>query len=224
MRGAGPSVTLPGGGEAKIDPDSSLGKLEQWGKQVEEAGQKVEAAEKSGNADATAEAVGGLLGALTGGGAQAVESLSSDRMKSFLPETLAGRPRKSMSAERNQAMGMQISTGAAQYGTDDGQDLSLEITDMGGARGVMMLAGWAGIEQERQTETGFEKTYKQGGRLVHEEWDNAGSRGEYSVVLGDRFVAKVSGEAASLDALKSALGEVNLAGIESLKGEGVKAN
>ena len=95
---------------------------------------------------------------------------------------------------------------------------------MGGARGVMLLAGWAGVESERQTDTGYEKTARQDGRIVHEEWNNTGSHGEYTVVLGERFVAKLSGDAPSLDALKSALGEVNLDALEALKSEGVKPN
>jgi hypothetical protein len=224
MLGGGPVITTPGGDEPRIDPNSSLGKLEQWSKQVEQAGKHVEAAEKSGNADEMGKAVGGVLGAVLGGGGPPVESLPPERIKAFLPETLAGLPRRSMSAERNQAMGMQISTGKAEYGAADGPDLSLEITDMGSARGVMLLAGWAGVESERQTDTGYEKTAKQDGRIVHEEWNNPGSRGEYMVVLGERFVAKLSGDAASLDALKSALGEVDLGGLEALKNEGVRPN
>ncbi len=224
MHGALPTISTPGGDTARIDPNSPLGQLEQWSKQVEAAGEKLEAAEKSGDADAAAQAVGGVLGTVLGGGGQPVESLSLDKIKAFLPETLASLPRTSMSAERNQAMGLQISTGQAQYGAADGPDLSLEITDMGGARGVMLLAGWAGVESEQQTDTGYEKTYKQGGRIIHEEWDNSNGRGEYSVVVGERFVAKLSGGAANLGALKSALSEVDLGGLEALKNEGVKPN
>jgi hypothetical protein len=58
--------------------------------------------------------------------------------------------------------------------------------------------------------------------MVHEVWDGNARRGEYSLVLGNRFLVKVEGEAGSLGELKSALGEVNLAGLEALKGEGVK--
>jgi hypothetical protein len=223
--GAASVITTPRGDEVKIDPNSSLGKLEQWSKQVEAAGKKVEAAQQSGNPDAAGQAVGGVLSAVLGGGGQPVESLPADQIKPFLPETLASLPRKSMSVERNQAMGLQISTGKAQYGAaGGGPDLSLEITDTGGAHGVMLLAGWAGIESEQQTNTGYEKTYKQNGRIIHEEWDNSNSRGKYSIVLGERFVATLSGGAPSLDALKSALGEVNLDGLEALKNEGVKPN
>ena len=45
--------------------------------------------------------------------------------------------------------------------------------------------------------------------------------GEYAVVVGERFTVKVSGNASSLDDLKEALGEVDLAGLEALKDEGV---
>ena len=220
LPGVGSGVVLSD--DVKVDPNSSLGKLEKWSKQVESAGKKMEAAEKSGDSKAAQDALGGVLGAVLGGGAQAVESLSAERIKAFLPETLAGLPRKSMSAERNQAIGMQISEAKARYGGGEGPDLSLEITDMGGARGMMAFAGWAALESEKQTDTGFEKTYRKDGRMVHEEWDNANNRGEYGIVLGERFMAKVSGSATSLDQLKAAVGSLNLAGLEALKNDGVK--
>ena len=58
---------------------------------------------------------------------------------------------------------------------------------------------------------------------MHEEWDTARKSGEYSVVLGERFVAKVSGEAADIGQLKAALGSIDLGALEALKGEGVQA-
>jgi len=33
---------------------------------------------------------------------------------------------------------------------------------------VGFAAGWAGVEQDNETDTGYDKTYKNGGRLVHE--------------------------------------------------------
>ena len=35
----------------------------------------------------------------------------------------------------------------------------LEITDTGGAKGFMALAGFAAVEQDKQTDHGYEKTY-----------------------------------------------------------------
>jgi len=208
--------------DIEVDPDSPLGKLEAMGKQMEEAGRELEQAQKSGDAKAQSEALGAVLGAALGGGAK-VESLPPDRLKAFLPETLAGLPRRTLSAERNAAMGMQISEGRATYGDGQGRDLTLEITDLGSAQGVMALAGWAAIESEKQTETGYEKTVRESGRIVHEEWDGARKSGEYSVVLGERFVAKVRGDASDIGQLRQALGSIDLAGLEALKGEGVQA-
>ncbi|MCC6173057.1 MAG: YIP1 family protein [Gammaproteobacteria bacterium] len=209
--------------DIEVDPDSPLGKLEAMGKQMEEAGRQLEQAQKSGDSKAQSEALGAVLGAALGGGGAKVESLAPDRLKAFLPETLAGLPRRTLSAERNAAMGMQISEGRATYGDGQGRDLTLEITDLGSAQGVMALAGWAAIESEKQTETGYEKTVRERGRIVHEEWDGARKSGEYSLVLGERFVAKVHGDASDIGQLRQALGSIDLAGLEALKGEGVLA-
>jgi Yip1-like protein len=207
--------------DVKFDPDSRLGKLQQWGEQMEKAGQKMEAAQKSGDSKAQGEAIGGMLSAALGGGK--FESLPTDRMKSLLPESLAGLPRKSISAERNNAFGMQVSKSEAQYGGENGAPLTVEITDVGGAQGIMMLAGWASIEEDKESGSGYEKTYHQNGRMVHEQWDNSSQSGQYSVILGERFIAEVRGHAASMDQLKGALAGLDLAAIEALKNEGRKS-
>jgi hypothetical protein len=230
LLGGGTTITLPDGdgGKVTIDPNSSLGKLEEWGKQVEAAGKKMDAAEKSGDAKAQQEALGGVLGAVLGGaaaGGSVAESLPTDTIKQFLPETLAGLPRRSVSAERNQAVGMQISEGKARYAAEGGgPELSLEITDLGGARGVMMLAAWANIESEKQTDDGYEKTLKLDGRMVQEQWNSRDSSGEFSMVLAERFIAKVSGRDTSMDQIKAAFGQLDLKGLEALREAGVKKN
>lgn len=208
--------------DIQVDPDSSLGKLQKWGEEMEKAGKQMEAAQKSGSTQDQGKAVGAMLGAVLGGGADKVEALPPDRMKSFLPESLAGMPRKSVSAERNTALGFQVSKGQAQYGGDEGSPLSVEIMDVGGAQTLMLLAGWASLEGEKESDSGYEKTYRQDGRLVHEEWDKSSQSGKYAVVLGERFIAEVSGSAPSMDHLKAALTNLDLRGIESLKNEGRK--
>lgn len=206
-----------------VDADSALGRLAAMGQKIEAQGKKMEAAERSGDAKAQADAASAMLGTVLGGGDQ-VEALSPDALKPFLPETLDSLKRESMSVERNGALGMQISTGNAVYGDDDGNRIDLEITDLGGAKGVMALAGLAGVESDRQTSTGYEKTYRQDGRLVSERWDNESRNGEFSIVLGERFAVKLSGRGKSMDIgrLKSAIASLDLARLEALKHEGVK--
>jgi Yip1 domain len=219
----GGSVITGGDSEVTFDEDSTLGKMEQWSKEVEEANKKLEAAQQSGDEEAQAAALKAMMGAALGGGQQ-VESLPTDRLKPFIPETLAGMPRTNISVERNDAMGLQITEARGSYADESGRTLDLEITDAGTAKGLLALADWAGIENESETDTGYEKTYRADGRLVHEQWDREGKHGEYAVVLGDRFTVKVSGGADDLDDLKDAVGQVDLRALEGLKNEGVKEN
>lgn len=197
-----------------LDPDSALGRLES-------AGRNLERAEKEGKLKDPSQAMGQVMGALAGARAgTTIEAVSADTLKSFVPDTLAGLPRQSISAERNAAMGMQVAVARARYG-DDGHDMKLEITDTGGAAGFMALAGWANIESTSEEGTRTERVGHEGDRLVKEVWDSGSNSGEYAVVIGKRFMVDVQGSAGSLADLKAAAGAVDLARLESLKNEGV---
>lgn len=205
----------------EIDPGSPLGKLEEWSKKMEQAGQKLDQAQKTGDADAQAKAIGEMMGTVLGGG-DTVEALAPEKLETFLPESLAGRTRASFSAKRDGAMGMQVAEAEGRYADAGGGELELRITDTGSTKGIMMFAGWAMLQHEEKTEHGYEKSLKRDGRLVHEKWDTNDKRGEYSIIVGDRFVVLVSGEAADVGVLRSLAEAVDLAGLEKLKDDGVK--
>jgi hypothetical protein len=210
-------------GSTTFDKDSTVGKLEQWSKNVEKASKQIESAQKSGDQQAQNDAMKTMVGAALGSDGK-VESLAPDRLKPFLPETLGGMTRSTFSTQRNSAMGMQMTEARATYMNDDGRSWDLQITDTGTAKGLLALAGWAGVEGENETDTGYDKTYHENGRLVHEQWDRSSSRGEYGVVLGERFTVKLEGEAESIDDFKAALADLDLDALEALKGEGVANN
>ncbi len=205
--------------DVQFDKDSPLGKLEQWSKNVEKAGKQMEEAQKSGDQQAQADALASVMGAALGGGE--VEALEPDRLRPFLPRTLLGMSRGETSAERNGALGMQISEARADY-IGDGRSLSLQITDTGAAKGLLGLANMVGVEGEHQSGDGYDKTYRQDGRLIQEKWD--GENGEYMIVLGERFTVQLNGQGISIDELKAALNDLDLGSLEALKDEGVKAN
>ncbi len=208
-----------GSSDIQFDKNSPMGQLDTWTKKMEQATKQVESAQKSGDTSAQGEAIGQLLGAALGSGK--VEALAPEKMKPFIPDTLGGLPRETISVERNATMGMQISEAQATFGDDSGQTLHLEITDTGSAKGLMALAGWASLQEEKETDTGYSKTYRDGGRITHEQWDNRG-HGEYAVVVGERFTVKVTGDVKDIATLKNAVDEVNLSGLDALKDDGVK--
>jgi hypothetical protein len=198
--------------------------LQSWAKNMDTASKQVDAAQKSGDSNAQASAVGTLLGAALGSGGK-VESLPSDQIKPFLPDALNGLQRTASSAQRTGAMGMQMSTATATYSDGANHSLNLEITDTGSLKGLVGFAsGWGGVEQDSQTDTGYEKIYKSGDELIHEKWDKQSQSGEYGIVIANRFTVKVSGSAANIDVLKSAVASVNTNGLAALKNEGVQPN
>jgi hypothetical protein len=221
--GASPFSSSHDSRETTFDKDSTVGKLEQWSKKVEDASRKMDEAQKSGDQQAQSDAMKTMMGAALGSDG-AVESLSPDRLKPFLPESLGDMNRATFSTERNSAMGMQMTEARATYMNESGRSWDLQITDTGSAKGLLALAGWAGIEGENETSTGYDKTYHEDGRLIHEQWDRSSSRGEYGVVLGDRFTVKIEGEADSIEDLKAALADLDLEALEGMKGEGVAKN
>jgi hypothetical protein len=205
----GPGVTVSDSGFEQGSPGAAM---EEWAKQMEAAGKQVEASAEANQGMPSAAAVGALVGAAVGGAGAA--ALPTDQLKAYLPETLGGLPRTGLSAERNAAMGFEVSEAQADYGDGAGRGLRLEINDTGGAKGLLALAAWANVESEKQWDGGYERAYRADGRMVHERWD--GDSGEYSVIVGNRFSVEISGQAASMDELKSALAAgVNLGGLEA---------
>ena len=219
----GMHVTGSNGDSVTIDGNSAMGQLAAMGKRAEQASKDMEAAQKSGDSAAQSAAMGKMMGAMAGTDGN-VEALAPNQIKAFLPDSLGNLKRSSLSAQRNKAMGMQISQASADYSADSGQHLTLEVSDTGGAKGLMSLASAMAPEEEKQTEHGYEKTYSAGGNLVHEAWDTQSKYGEYSMVVGKRFTVKANGNVDSIDQLKQAVASVDLGKLESLKDAGVKAN
>lgn len=219
----GMHISGSNGDSVTVDSNSALGKLAAMGQRAEQAGKELDAAQKSGDNAAQSAAMGKMMGAVSGANGT-VEALAPDQIKAFLPDSLGSLKRTSTSAQRNNAMGMQVSDATAEYASDNGQHITLEITDTGGAKGFMAMAAAMAPEEEKETDHGYEKTYTADGNMIHEEWNTQSKSGEYSVVLGKRFTVKASGTADSIDQLKQAVAGIDRGKLESLKDAGVKSN
>ena len=210
-------------GKVTID-DRSLGKLEQMAQQMEAAGQTMEDAGKSGDSAAQqaalGEALGTMLGSTTPGGRK-VEALTPAQIKPFVPDVLGGLPRVSYDVERNTVMGVQLATGKGSYRDPAGErTLDLEIIDMGGMSGLAMLAGWALVESESESDQGYERVYTRDDMRTHEKWDAASRSGTYDVIVADRFLVKLQGRDVEMDDLKSNLKSIDLSALARLNAAG----
>ena len=206
--------------EIQFSKDSALGKLQDLGKKMEESNRKMEAAQQRGDGAGTVAAATEGLAALLGGGKH-VDPIGVDELKPFVPDTFAGLPKKSRSAEKTGLASLMVSKAQATYG--EGQkSVTLEVTDTGGVSGLMSLASWTGVQGEKEDDYGSERTQKVNGRLVHEKISKRGGSNEFGIVLGDRFVVSANGTGVELNELKAAVSALDLSKLESMKDVGVQ--
>jgi hypothetical protein len=198
-----------------------MGKLEQLGARLEESNKKMDAAQKSGDQDAQVAAAFEGLGTLLGGGKR-VDPIAIDQLKTFVPDNFAGFPKTSSKAEKTGIGSLMVSKAEAKYGDGEGKRVSLEISDTGGVSGLMGLASWVGVEEEKDDETSSEKTERVDGRLVHERHSKIGGTNEFGLVIADRFVVSASGEGVGVGELKAAVAGLDLAKLEGMKDVGVQ--
>jgi hypothetical protein len=181
----------------------------------------MEEAQKSGDPNAQAQAAMQGLGAILGGGKR-VDPIGIAELKPFIPETFAGLAKTGGSAEKNGVVGFAVSKAEGRYSDHGEKHATLEVTDTGGASGLIGLAGWMNMQGEREDDYSVEKTEKVDGRLVHEKASKrAGGNNEFTVVLGDRFIVNAHGSIA-LPELKAAVAGLDLGKLEALKSVGVQ--
>ena len=221
LSGIGSASTSPSSSsEQQFDPNSPMGKLEALGRKLEESGAKMERAQKSGDSAAETAAAFEGLGTLLGGGKR-VDPVSIDQLKPLVPEQFAGLPRQSSNAERNGIAGIMVAKAEASYGDGAGHSATLEITDSGGATGLLGMASWAALQGERDNDQLSERTERVGGRLVHQKVSKTGGTHEYNVVIGDRFIVSAKGDGIEFGALRNAVTALDLQKLEAMKGAGV---
>lgn len=194
-------------------------------KQMEAASKQMQEAAKSGTAnmgDAMAAMGAAMSGAANAG--KKVETVDYKELKALLPESLGSMRRTDASGEKSSAMGMQISHAEGRYRSDEGSSATVKITDIGSMTGLagMTAYAWARADVDREGDTGYEKTSTFNGYKSHEKYDKQNKSGEISVLVGDRFVVEVDGNNIDMDAMKSALGKVDLGKLNGMKGQGVQ--
>jgi hypothetical protein len=200
--------------------------LQQAGQAANQAGQSANQAAQAGalGAQATQQATANLAQAMKmlngqNAGGPRVEPVNFRELKALLPEELPGFKRTAAKGEKAGAMGFVMSKADADYSGEGGAHLDIKLVDIGSLAGPLGLgmAGWASVEIDRETETGYEKSTVLGGNKAFEKYDTRSKRGEVKVLIGNRFIVEVDGRNVKIDDLKAAVGKVDLAKLATLK-------
>ena len=214
--GMGMGYGMRHGAAVTYDRDSALGRLDEYGKKLDEANKRMEQAQKSGDPNKQMEAAMAAVGTALSGG-KGVDPVQLDQLKPFVPEQFAGLPRTDLRTDRSGVKGFMVAKAEGVYGDNSGKHVNLEVTDTGGAAGLVGLASWMGVQGEHEDSQRREVTRQDGDRLVHEEVDKHGGPSKYTVVVGRRFVVEARGRGVDLATLESAVNGLDLGKIASLK-------
>lgn len=149
--------------------------------------------------------------------AESGESVATDpeALKAYLPASVAGFTREEISASSGGAAGIEGSEAEGRYAKGEAS-LRLQVTDLGAAGALAGMASAFNVKSSKETATGYEKVGMVGGRMTQENYDRQARSGEYSVLVGERFMVQASGDGVSMEDLKAAVGAVDQGRLEGL--------
>ena len=129
--------------------------------------------------------------------------LTTDQLKTMLPEELMGLKRASFNA--NSMMGF-ASAEARYKNENDDKQIELNILDCAGeaGAGVYSLSYWTKMSMQSESDNGYTKTVDFDGNKAVETYDKGGDHYELTYVASDRLLVTMKGEKTGLDAVRQA--------------------
>jgi opacity protein-like surface antigen len=139
-------------------------------------------------------------------------------LKALLPESLPGLKRAEAAGEKRSVMGMTVATAEASYRSDAGAGIEIRIVDFGGA-GVykMAQAAWASMEVDRESDSGYEKTFDHKGSKGLEKYDRTARKGEIQLLVAGRYHVEIAGRNVDIKDIQAVLEKIDLAKLAALK-------
>lgn len=210
--------------KGKADLGSALSNLAQAGGAQPQAPSTGGTAQSAASSQPPLAAAGGLLNALGGalGGPNRVAAVDFKNLEGMLPASLPGMKRTSAEGENQGALGVKTSSAKADYAANDGSGVHLEISDISGVAGLMDLASGLIQSTTSETDRGYEKDVVVGGRTAHEKYDAPAKKSELSIIVAKRFSVDLNGSGVDMKSLEQALGQIDLARLESMKDAGAQ--
>ena len=187
--------------------------MEKIGKQAEQVEKEAKATGKdpaaavAGSVDLAA-ALNAASTVLAGG--KDVTPVDFNALQNLLPESLPGGLRRTeYSGQSSEVGGFKGSSATARYTDGSNAYITLEIADIGAIAGLAGMAAKFDPNMEKQTESGYERTRRVDGQLVHEKWNRRTKTGEVDVLVGNRFTITARGDGVEPDQLATALKTVD---------------
>jgi hypothetical protein len=147
-------------------------------------------------------------------------AIAPDQLKALLPDALPGDlKRESLESVGDGQSIVSTATGTYRNGP---KDITLAVADVGGGLGAAMTM-WASLTVDRDTATETERIYRDGDRSIHEKTSKSDGRSEYQVVAPNGVLLSAEGHGVDLAALKTAVGTIDMAKLQSLPRAPAKA-
>jgi hypothetical protein len=153
------------------------------------------------------------LSAAISGSGPAAPATSGEQLQTLLPESLAGGFTRTAVSSATSGVGrLSMATTKGAYSRQD-STIELEISDMGAAGA---LAGAFKLNSSEQTADGYEKIGSEAGRTTIEKYDRTSKRGEYGVLVGNRYMVSAEGRSVTIGELKDAVKAIDFARLEAM--------
>jgi len=153
-------------------------------------------------------------------GEEKVEVVNFRKLKELLPEEIDDLKRTGFSGEKTNAFGIKVSKAEGKYKSEDNkQKIEITILDMGSMKGLagMTAFAWSWAEIDKESDDGFERTFEYKGHKAYEKYNTNYQDGEVQVLVAKRFMVEVKGNDVPVGKIHSALDEVNIGDLESMK-------
>ena len=141
----------------------------------------------------------------------------------MLPDEAAGMPRTETEGQStNMGGAFAVSTLEATYQAEgETSRIEISINDLGALPSAAMFgAGWAMVDMDKETPTGYERTITYQGHRGYRKYDTESRRGELSALVAGRYIVQVEGRDVDDEQLEAALQSVDTRRLASMKDEG----
>lgn len=165
----------------------------------------------------SASEMGTALEGMNAENGEPVDPVDFRELRALLPEQVVGLERSEHEGSRQQMGGFALVQAQAEYDGSDREHIEIEIIDIGNAPGLSVLGlGMMGMEIDRESSSGFERTGTYNGHRMHEEYDSNQNRGKRTVLVEGRFVVGVSGRNVPFSRIEEATDAIDLGALQGM--------